>query len=141
MSNPSTSVPQAEFLRRTHHAVRLDPANLADLDGEGRLAWLGGQGGARQNERHLVAGLEILRPADDLPLALAVIHPANGELVGIRVLVFGDDLGDDDAFKLAAELLHAFDLDADHRQPLGEFGGGPIELDVLLEPVKGDFHA
>ena len=77
--------------------MRLDPANLAHLDGKGRLAGLRGQSGARQNERHFVPGFEILRPADDLPLALAVIHPANGELVGIGVLVFGDDLGDDDA--------------------------------------------
>ena len=119
---PLHLVPQAEFLRRTHHAVRFDAANLADLDGEGRLARLGGQAVARQDERHLVAGLEVLRAADDLALALAVVDPADGELVGVGVLVLGDDLGDDDAVEFAAELLDAFDLDAEHRQPLGQFG-------------------
>ena len=105
MSRPSTVLGQAEFLRRAHHAVRFDAADLADLDGEGRFAGLGGQGGARQDERHFVAGLEVLRPADDLPLALAVIDPADGELVRVGMLVSGDDLGDDDAVELAAELL------------------------------------
>ena len=62
---------QAEFLRRTHHAVRLDAADLADLDGERRfVAGLRRQRRAGQDERHLVAGLEVLRAADDLAFAL-----------------------------------------------------------------------
>jgi len=56
------------------------------------------------------------------------------------MLVARDDLGDDDAFKLAAEFLHALDLEAEHGEPLGQFPGGPVEIDVVFEPVKGDFH-
>ncbi len=116
------------------------PRILPTLMVKGGFAGFGGQAGARQDERHLVAGLEILRPADDLPHALAVIHHADGELVGIGVLVLGDDLGDDHALELAAELLNALDLDAEHGQPLGQFGSRPVELDVLFEPVESDFH-
>ena len=111
------------------------PRILPTLIVKGASPGLAGRLCARQDQRHLVAGLEVLRPADDLALALAVIDAADGELVGVGVLVLGDDLGDDDAFEFAAELLHALDFDAEHRQPLGEFFGRPIELDVLLEPV------
>jgi hypothetical protein len=67
---------------------------------------------AGQDQRHLVAGLEILRAANDLALARAVVHAADGKLVGVRMLVARDDLGHDHAVKIAAELLHALDLEA-----------------------------
>ena len=92
--------------------MRFHAADLADLDREGRLAGFGREAWPGQDQRHFVARLEIVRAADDLPLALAVVHPANGELVGIRMLVAGDDLGDDDPFEFAAEFLDAFDFDA-----------------------------
>ena len=56
------------------------------------------------------------------------------------MFVAGEDLGDDDAFELAAEFLHAFDFEAEHGQPLRKFFGRPVEIDVLFEPVKSDFH-
>ena len=120
--------------------MRLDAANLADFDREGRFARLGGKVVAREDEWHLVAGVEILRAADDLALALAIGDPAKGELVSIGMLVLGNDLGDDDAFEFAAELFGALHLDTEHGEPLGEFGRRPIELNVLFEPVKGCFH-
>jgi hypothetical protein len=93
--------------------VRFHAANLADLDGERlRFAGLERQGRAGQDERHLVAGLEILRAADDLAFARAVMDAAERELVGVRMLVARDDLGDDDAGKFAAEFLDALDFEA-----------------------------
>jgi hypothetical protein len=93
-----------------------------------------------QDERHLVARLEILRAADDLPLARAVIHAAERELVGVGMLVAGDDLRDHDAVERGGNLLHALDLQAEHGEPLGQLLGRPVEIHVLFEPVKGDFH-
>ena len=51
-----------------------------------------------------------------------------------------EDLGDDDAFELAADFLDALDFEAEHGEPLGQFLGRPVEINVLFEPVKGDFH-
>ena len=48
--------------------------------------------------------------------------------------------GDDDAVEFAAEFLHALDFQAEHGQALGQFLRRPVEIDVLLEPVKSDFH-
>src|ERR1035441_591322 len=47
---------------------------------------------------------EVLRAANDLALALTIVDTADGELVGIGVLVLGDDLGDYYPIEFAAEL-------------------------------------
>ena len=56
------------------------------------------------------------------------------------MLVAREDLRHDDALELAADFLHALDLEAEHGQPLGQFLRRPVEINVLFEPVKGDFH-
>ncbi len=86
---------------------------------------------AGQNQRDLVAGLEILRAANDLPFALAIVDAAEGKFVGIGMFVAGDDLGDDDAVKFAAEFLHALDFEAEHGEPFGQLFGRPVEINVL----------
>ena len=48
---------------------------------------------------------------------------------------------DDDAFELAGDFLNAFDFESEHGEPLGQFLRRPVEINVLFEPVKGDFHA
>ena len=73
---------------------------------------------AGQNQRHFVAGLEILRAANNLPLAVSVVDAAEGQLVGVGMFVAGDDLGDDDAVEFAAEFLHTLDFQAEHGQAL-----------------------
>ena len=121
--------------------MRFHAANLADLDGERFLvAGFQRQRRAGQDERHFVAGLEILRAADDLAFARAVVDAAEGELVRAGMLVAGDDLRHDDAVERAGELLHALDFEAKHGEALGQLGGRPVEINVLFEPVKGDFH-
>ena len=82
----------------------------------------------------------VRRAADDGALALAVGDAVDGELVRAGDLVLGEHLPDDDARKLAAELLHALDFEAEHGEALRELLGRPVEINVLLEPVKGDFH-
>ena len=73
---PFGVVGEAKLLRRTHHALRLDAADFADLDFEWLLARLAGHHAARRRQRHLAADLEIRRAADDLPLARAVVYLA-----------------------------------------------------------------
>jgi hypothetical protein len=82
----------------------------------------------------------VRRAADDGALALAIGDAVDGKLIRAGDLVFGEHLPDDDALELTAEPLHALDFEAEHGEPLREFLGRPIEINVLLEPVKGDFH-
>ena len=132
---------EVEFLLRAHHALAHDAEDLALLDDERLLlAGLQRQREVRQNDRHLVARLMVRRAADDGALALAVGDAVDGELVRAGDLVLGEHLPDDDARKLAAELLHALDFEAEHGEALRELLGRPVEINVLLEPVKGDFH-
>ena len=133
-------VRQPQFLGGAHHAVGLDAANLAHLDRHGSFARLGGQRHAGQDQRDFIAGREILRAADDLPLAPAVLDAAHRELVGVGMLIACNDLRHHDAVTFAADFDHAFDLDSQHGQPLGEFRGRPVEIHVLLEPVQCNFH-
>jgi hypothetical protein len=116
-------VGQPQFLAGTHHAVGFDAADFADFDGERASRRVGGEGGAGQDERDFVAGLEVLGAADDLAFALAVVDAADGEFIGVGMFVAGDDLGDDDAFELAGEFADLLDLGAEHGEPFGEVLG------------------
>src|SRR5687767_6050193 len=71
-----------EFFRAAKHALALDAAQFADLDFE-----ISGQHRARERERHFVADLIVLRPANNLPeRSRAIIDLANAESIGIRML-------------------------------------------------------
>ena len=133
-------VGEAKFLRRTHHALRLHAADFADLDLERLRARLGGHLAAGHRQRNLTANLEIRRAADDLPLARTVVHLAERQAVGVRMRLLGEHLGDHDAVKTAGHFLDALDLEADHRQPLGEFVGRPFKVNVPLQPIVSNFH-
>ncbi len=82
----------------------------------------------------------VLRAANDGALASAVIDLADGKLVRAGHGITREDLRDDDAVERAGDFLHALDFEAEHGEPLGQFLGRPVEINVLLEPVKGDFH-
>ena len=99
-----------------------------------------GSGEVGQDERDLVAGLVVLRAANDGALALAVVDLADGELVRAGHVIVREDLGDDDAVEFAAGFVDALDFEAEHGEPLGQLLGRPVEINVLFEPVKGDFH-
>ena len=61
----------------------------------------------------------VLRAANDRALALAIIHFANRQLVRAGHVVARENLRDHDALELARELLHTFDFEAEHCEPLG----------------------
>jgi hypothetical protein len=81
-----------------------------------------------------------MRAANDDALALAVVDLADGELVRAGHGVAREDLGDDDAVELAAGFVDALDFEAEHGEPLRQLFGRPVEINVLFEPVKGEFH-
>ena len=54
--------------------------------------------------------------------------------------LLGEHLGNHDAVKTTGHFLDALDLEADHRQPLGEFVGRPVKVNILLQPIIGYFH-
>ncbi len=75
---PNSVLSKAQFLRRTHHALRLDAADFTDFDLERLLSRFGGHHATGRRQRHLAANLEVRRAADNLPLAHAVIHFTKG---------------------------------------------------------------
>jgi hypothetical protein len=127
----------AEFLATAHHAEAIDTAELAFFDLEAA-----GQSRAGESERDFVARFEVLRTADDLArAAAAVIDLADAKFVGIRVLLEGLDLRDDDLVRSDALLLDAFHFNACEGQKVGELRRGvAAEVEMGLEPVEGDLH-
>ncbi len=127
---------QTEFIGAAEHPERLDPAQFPDLDPE-----IARQHRTRQRERNFVADFVILCAADDLPRsARAIIHAADTEAIGIRVLHGFEDLRDHDLIDGRAARLEAFDFHAGHGEQVGEFGGIAGKIHVFAEPVEGDFH-
>jgi len=127
---------QAQFLRAAQHSLALDAAQLADLDCK-----ISCQHGPRQGQRDLVAGLVILRPANDLArMPAAVVHAAHAQPVGVRVRVGFENLGDDDVWKIRAARLDRRDLETRAREQLDECFDTAVPGDVILEPTERNFH-
>jgi hypothetical protein len=99
---------KAELARAAHHAVAIDAAEFADLDFE-----IAREDGAGERQRDFVADGVIFCAADDLDgLAIAGVHFADAEAVGIRVLGGFEDLGYYDAGDIGAAVVDFFDFDA-----------------------------
>ena len=77
--------------------------------------------------------------ADHFHLVGAGGDGAETETVGIGVRADGSDAADIDLAP-AAGFLHLPNLHASHGQPVGQFVGGNVHVDVLPEPAKGNFH-
>ena len=119
----------------------LYPPNFSNFDCERLLvSRFGWKRASRQNERNLVACLEILGTTDNLPFTDAISDPAHRQLVGVGMFVAGNDLGHDDTLEIASNLLDSFDFNPEERQTFREFLDGPIEVHILLEPIDRDFH-
>ena len=126
---------QREFLRGAEHALGKLAAQLRFLDGE-----IAGQLRAGQRERDLVAVLVILRAANDLARAGAVVDLADAEPVGVRMLDGGKNLRDDDVRAVDAGGGDVLDLRAGEREPVEHLRHGHGEVDVVAEPAKREFH-
>ena len=83
----------------------------------------------------------VLRPADDgLQLVAANVHLTDAELVGVGVLVHGDQATDDHPVERAARALDLVHLQRTERQALGERLGRLLEIDEFREPAEGYPH-
>ncbi len=127
---------EAEFLRAAHHALALDAAELAWLDFK-----IAGQDGAGQGERNLVSDLVVFCAADDLAGMLrAVVHLANAESVGVRVLDGFEDFGDDNLVDRNATLEDRSDLKPRATEEGFQIGRRKLAVHKITEPVERDFH-
>ncbi len=113
---PVGVVGDPEFLPAAKHPLALHAAQLAHLDLE-----IAREHRSGQRERHLVARLVVLRPADDLArLAGAIIHAADAQPVGVGVRGRFEDLRDHHLVDRRAALLHPLYLHARLGQQLAE---------------------
>ena len=126
----------AEFFRAAKHPLRFHPAQFAFLDLE-----IARKDRARLGERHLVADIVVLCPANDLArLAAAIVDLADAEPVGIGMRRRSGDLCDDDLGKVRTARFDSFDLDPGEGEQLGKLSDVVRQLHEFAQPVKGKFH-
>ena len=114
----------AEFSCRTKHTERLDAAYLGLLDRDT------GQCRPNHGAGHLHAGGDIRGAANYLQwFGLADINLAEIELVSVRMLFNGEDLGDDDIGKSGCHGHHFLDFEAGHGQQMREGGAVQRRID------------
>lgn len=131
---------QPELVLGAQHAGRHDA--LDRLLGEREPA---GQLGADARPQHLAAGRgHVGRAAHDLGRGAAALGDDvdQRELVGLRVRLLADDLGDDDAGEPGAEVGQALDLDAGARQRARALldRRRAIEIAHLEQPAPEHLH-
>ena len=133
---PFVVVAEPQLTRRAVHAARLDAAQLGLLDGHAV-----GQRRADERDRHLVAGLEVLRAAHDLQRLLAAdVDLGDPELVGLGVLRLLDDLTDDDVVERSTGTLGGLDGRAGQVEPIDEFRQRDRYFDEFFEPLERNEH-
>ena len=125
----------AEFLRRAQHAVGIDIAQFRGLDRE--VADPRADGGERRDQ----ARTRVRRTADDLlQTTHAGIDLTDLQAVGFRMFGAFDDPRHDHAVERCAEDRQFFDFETDGGERRREFVARSIGLDVLAQPVFGEFH-
>ena len=126
-----------QFASRAHHTVGYDTPNLGDLQRDIAAGHIGAGGTEHADQpRARIGGA-----ADDLHRAVAGIDGEDLQLVRLRMALGGEDFCDAECGKLLAGILDAFDLEADAGERLDDLieRGGRVEM--LAEPVEGEFHA
>ncbi len=115
---------------REDHPLRGDPAQL-------RLAQLLAAGHPRPRQRHRdrLAGGDVGGAADDRPLALAGVDPADPQPVGVGMRLGAQHPADDEALgRGRADDADPLDLGAGHHQPLGDLPDADAGVAVLAQP-------
>ena len=128
--DPLVVVAELELVLREDHSGGFDAAQLG-------LAELlaARHGRAREGDGDGLTRGDVRRAADDRPLAVAGVHGADGQPVGVRVLLGGDDAADDEALgRRRADRAHAFHLDGPHREQVGDLLGRQAGIAVLAQP-------
>jgi hypothetical protein len=135
MRRPSASSASASSFAEHKHALGKLAAQLRFLDDEAA-----GELRAGQRERGLVAVLVILRAADDLARAGAVVDLADAEAVRVRMRRGGENLRDDDVGTLHAGDGDVLDLGAGQGEPVEHLRHGNGEIEIMAEPAEREFH-
>ena len=127
---------KAEFLRAAHHALALDSTQLAGLDFK-----IPRQHSTRKCQWNLVADFIIFGTANDLTrFGRAIVHFANAQAVGIRVLGGLKNLGGDDMVDRCTALVDACDFKPRAAQEVFQFGCRKLAIHIITQPVDGNFH-
>src|ERR1017187_512769 len=71
---------------------------------------------------------------------LADVDHADAQAIGVRVLLGGDDRGDDERLEQAGFVLDVLDLETDHGELVHDRGEPLVGVEMLLEPGQGEFH-
>ena len=135
---PAVIAAHADFIRRAHHAIGRLAAKLRLLDLK-----ISRQHCARKSDENAIARVAIVRAANDGLHAARRPHidGANRKLVGVGMLRPGEDFANDHMIEFRrAGGNHAFHLKAEKRDRPRNFIDGSIELNVIAEPVEGEFH-
>ena len=124
-------LPQTQFQLGADHSLGHHPANAGGF----QVFVLAGVGvvelGAHPGEADLLAGGDVGRTADDLHLLRAGVNAAEGEAVGVGMLLHGEDQADTAAGP-AAVLDYVPGFDARHGEPVGQLGGREVNVNVLF---------
>src|SRR5690606_4247995 len=132
-----------QFLFGANHALGLDAANLARLEGL-VLQLLGvavDQAGAGKGEGDLLPLRDIRRAGNDGQATIfAGINVGEDKAVGIRMGLYIHDLTDVDLVPTRANLLDARGFETGHRQAGGKVGGRNVDVDQVLKPTIGYVH-
>ena len=93
-----------------------------------------GQPRARQRDGDGEPGRDVGRAADDRPLAVARVDHADPQPVGVRMLLGGDDVADDEALcGRRADVVNALDLDRLRREQRRDLLGVEAGIAVLAQ--------
>ena len=127
----------AQFGRRTEHALGLDAAQFGRFDLE-----LARKHRADLCKRSNQTRSRIRCAADNLlELPAAVLHLAQAQLVGVGMRLALRDAPDHDAGERGRCRLHRVDLETGHGEPVDQFfRGDPGEVHPFPEPFFAEFH-
>jgi hypothetical protein len=136
---------QFQLAGRTQHALALDAAQLPKLDDEGLAVALcivrRRQCGAHERARHLDAGPNVWRTADDAQRrAGADVHLADVEAVGIRMPLDRQHLTHHHTGEWRRGGSGFLDLHTGHCQQVDQRGAGDRWITELAQPGLGNLH-
>ena len=127
---------QAHFPFRQQHAVRRYTPDFRGLQGDARARDVGPGGG----EHALQSRPRVGRATDQFDRFRAGVNLADLQAVRVGMLFRIQNLADDEGVEALGPVRHAFDLEPDHGQAVGDFRQRGVGFQMLLEPAQGELH-
>jgi hypothetical protein len=131
---------QLQFLGRAQHALRLDAAQLADLDFKRLAIGARRQHGASHGAHHFQARAHIRRAADDVeqvPVPTSTWQTFRRSAFGCFHFAH---VADHHVGERRRDRFHFFHFQAGHGQQMGQFVRSHLRIDHGTEPVFGELH-